>query len=185
MNFQKALEYLKGGRCVRRTNWAKTYCIILKDNTIHAYVHIPEQWKEVEKSTTDDRFFTYNDVTANDWEEYKEFYKSNKEVNEKTYGGCMKFKGYLLYKTLIGKKFFYGGLRLPAKVTNYFDAERFICRYLNPVMVKMHLYNPYENWHEQGGKEFSEDVKPIIEKVIKENWLFDMNDLPKYLQDSF
>lgn len=185
MNFQKALEYLNRGRCIRRKNWAKTYCVILKDNTIHVYVHIPEQWKEIEKNTTDDRFFTYNDVTANDWEEYKEFYKSNKETNESTYISWMDFKGYILYKTIVGKKFFYGGLRLPAKVTNYFIAQRFICRYLNPIMVKLNLYNPNENWFEQDGKEFPEDVKPIIEKVIKENWLFDMNDLPKYLEDSF
>ena len=185
MNFQKALKLLNRNRCVRRSAWVKTYCMIIKDNYVYSYVCTMGEWKEVEKKPFNDRIFTMNDIVANDWEEYKEFYKHNEEVNEKIYDGYMNFKGYLLYKTLVGKKFFYGGIRLPAKVTNYFDAERFICRYLNPIMVKLKLYNPQKNWFEQGGKMFSDEVKPIIEQVIKDNWSFDKNDLPEHLIDTY
>jgi hypothetical protein len=185
MEFSEALKYITTGRCMRRASWAKTYCIIMKDNYICAHVNKDGKFEQIEKKTESDRFFSIEDVTARDWEEYKEFYKSSKEVNESTYAAYTCFKGYILYKTIVGKKFFYGGVRLPAKVTTYDIAERFIHKYLTPTMIKLHLCIPKDNYYLPDDRVFPDSAKETIEKVIKENWSFNVDELPKIYEITF
>ena len=92
------------------------------------------------------------------------------------------YKGYQLSRGLDSKAFFYGNERLPAHVTNYDMAEKFIDAYLEPKMIELGIFkkndslNPLE-WelHSSFPLEHCQAMRDEIEK----NWFYYKTKTPK------
>ena len=83
------------------------------------------------------------------------------------------YKGFQLARAWRTKMFFYGDERLPAHITNYEMAERFIDTYLVPKMEELGLYNG--NWMplvDDYSIMFPSEHRQTMRDEIKKHWFY-------------
>ena len=85
------------------------------------------------------------------------------------------YNGYQIARAWRTKAFYYGGVRLPAHITNYDMALKFVDKYLLPKMAKLGLYDEEKGWNAWTGEcrcHFPFEHREEMEKVIEDNWFY-------------
>lgn len=89
------------------------------------------------------------------------------------------YKGYQLSRGLNSKAFFYGNERLPAHITNYAMAMKFIDTYLEPKMIELGIFkknnslNPLE-WELHSS--FPLEHRQAMIDEIEKHWFYYKED---------